>query len=60
MNYPGRAGAHANTAFALILADSCARVVNDRDMRGLTAERAPDWFDLDRPAQVWEPVPPTP
>jgi hypothetical protein len=40
MTYPVRAGTHANTAFALILAERYARVVDDREMRALMTERA--------------------
>ncbi|MFE8583337.1 DUF2891 domain-containing protein [Sphingomonas sp. NCPPB 2930] len=55
MTYPVRAGTHANTAFALVLADRYARVANDQAMRGAMIERAHHWFGADRQAQVWEP-----
>lgn len=55
MTYPVRAGTHANTAFALILAERYARVVDDREMRALMTERARAWFGKDRQAQAWEP-----
>lgn len=55
MTYPVRVGTHANTAFALILADRYARVVQDIDMRKLMAQRARAWFGHDRRAPAWEP-----
>jgi len=55
MTYPVRAGTHANTAFALVLADRYARVVGDAALRELMAERARCWFGTDRAAPAWEP-----
>ncbi|MEP9400482.1 DUF2891 domain-containing protein [Sphingomonas sp. VNH70] len=55
MTYPVRAGTHANTAFALVLADRYARVVGDAALRELMAERARCWFGTDRSAPAWEP-----
>lgn len=55
MTYPIRNGTHANTAFALVLADRYARVTHDETMRALMMERARAWFGADRGAQVWEP-----
>lgn len=55
LSYPVRAGTHANTAFALILADRYARVCGDGRMQTLMAERANQWFGADRAAQAWEP-----
>ncbi|WP_413061559.1 DUF2891 domain-containing protein [Sphingomonas carotinifaciens] len=55
LTYPVRIGTHANTAFALVLADRYARVVNDRALRGQLTSRARDWFGADRAAQAWEP-----
>ncbi|MFT3978316.1 MAG: DUF2891 family protein, partial [Sphingomonas bacterium] len=51
LTYPVRAGTHANTAFALVLAARYA----DEGLRALLAERARDWFGADRDAQAWEP-----
>lgn len=55
MTYPVRAGTHANTAFALVLADRYARVVGDEPLRDRMAEHARRWFGGDRGAQAWEP-----
>jgi hypothetical protein len=55
MTYPVRAGTHANTAFALVLAERYARVVGDAALRQGMAERAQHWFGADRAAQAWEP-----
>jgi len=55
LTYPVRAGTHANTAFALVLADHYARIAGDEPMRALMAERAQAWFGADRAAQAWEP-----
>ncbi|WP_287977251.1 DUF2891 domain-containing protein [Sphingomonas sp.] len=55
MTYPVRAGTHANSAFALVLADRYARVAGDAAMRDAMAERAQLWFGRDRQAQAWEP-----
>ncbi|KQM88747.1 hypothetical protein ASE67_03195 [Sphingomonas sp. Leaf23] len=55
MTYPVRAGTHANTAFALVLAERYARVIGDAALRQGMAERAEHWFGADRGAQAWEP-----
>ena len=55
MTYPVRVGTHANTGFALVLADRYARVAGDTDLRNLMAARAGHWFGDDRAAQPWEP-----
>ena len=55
LTYAVRAGTHANTAFALVLAERYARVTKDVALRDLLAARAQDWFGEDRAAQVWEP-----
>ncbi|WP_242416578.1 DUF2891 domain-containing protein [Sphingomonas panni] len=55
MTYPVRVGTHANTGFALVLADRYARVVGDTDLRDLMTARAGHWFGADRDAQPWEP-----
>ncbi|WP_374293325.1 DUF2891 domain-containing protein, partial [Sphingomonas sp.] len=55
LTYPVRVGTHANTAFALVLADRYARVAGDTALGDLMASRARDWFGADRAAQGWEP-----
>ncbi len=55
LTYPVRAGTHANTAFALVLADRYARVSGDVRLRKVMVERAQHWFGSDRVAQAWEP-----
>ncbi|QKR98999.1 DUF2891 domain-containing protein [Sphingomonas sp. CL5.1] len=55
LTYPVRAGTHANTAFALVLAARYAEVTGDASLRALLADRARDWFGADRDAQGWEP-----
>lgn len=55
LTYPVRAGTHANTAFALVLAERYAQVSGDVQMRTLMMERAQHWFGSDRAAQAWEP-----
>lgn len=55
MTYPVRVGTHANTGFALVLADRYARVVGDTDLRAVMRERAQHWFGANRDAQAWEP-----
>ena len=53
--YPVRAGVHANTAFALVLAERHARVTGNTAFRALLRDRAEAWFGQDRAAQAWEP-----
>lgn len=55
MTYPVRVGTHANTGFALVLADRYARVAGDTDLRDLMTARARHWFGADQDAQPWEP-----
>ncbi|MCW6536785.1 DUF2891 domain-containing protein [Sphingomonas lycopersici] len=55
LTYPVRAGQHANTGFALVLAVRYAEVAGDTALRGLLTERAHGWFGADRDAQAWEP-----
>lgn len=55
MTYPVRVGTHANTGFALVLADRYARVAGDTALRASMAQRAEHWFGADRAAQAWEP-----
>lgn len=55
MTYPVRVGIHANTGFAVVLADRYARVTGDTALRELMAERVRHWFGTDRAAQAWEP-----
>jgi hypothetical protein len=50
LTYPIRAGAHFNTAFALILARD-----GDPTVAPLIDERARVWFGEDRDCQAWEP-----
>ena len=51
LTYPIRAGTHANTAFALVLA------ADDPDpaLQALIRARAQDWFGADRDCPAWEP-----
>jgi hypothetical protein len=55
LTYPVRAGVHANTAFALVLAERYATIVGDTGLHALLVERARSWFGADRDAQPWEP-----
>ena len=55
LTYPVRAGQHANTAFALVLAARYAETHGDIALLALFAQRAHDWFGHDRDAQAWEP-----
>lgn len=54
LGYPVRAGTHANTAFALILALDWARD-HDPALAALIEGRARDWFAGDRDCRPWEP-----
>jgi Protein of unknown function (DUF2891) len=54
LTYPIRAGTHANTAFALVLAFGWAEQF-DLALADSIAGRAVDWFGEDRDAQAWEP-----
>jgi hypothetical protein len=55
LTYPIRAGAHGNTAFALILTEEYARLAGGATLLKLMRDRARDWFGNDRDAPVWEP-----
>jgi hypothetical protein len=55
LTYPVRAGTHANTAFALILASHYADAVGDADFKTLCAGRASIWFGDDTDAHPFEP-----
>jgi hypothetical protein len=54
LTYPIRAGTHANTAFALVLALEWAETF-DPEIKELIAARTRDWFGGDRDCQAWEP-----
>ncbi|MDG2532124.1 DUF2891 domain-containing protein [Sphingomonas sp. HITSZ_GF] len=55
LTYPVRAGTHANTGFALVLAGRYAERRGDGDLLALLARRAGDWFGGDADVQAWEP-----
>ncbi len=55
LSYPIRAGAHNNTAFALILTADYARTVGNLDLLRLLADRSRTWFANDAGATAWEP-----
>ena len=54
-DYPVRAGAHTNTAFALRLAFDYAEAFGDAALARLIVERARLWYGGDRAAPAWEP-----
>ncbi|RIV79689.1 DUF2891 domain-containing protein [Pelagerythrobacter aerophilus] len=54
LTYPIRAGAHSNTAFALVLALEWAEQF-DEPLADLIRSRSRHWFAADRDAQAWEP-----
>ena len=54
-DFPVRAGAHTNTAFALRLALDYALTVEDAALTRLVEERANIWYAADQAAQGWEP-----
>jgi hypothetical protein len=54
LTYPIRAGAHGNTAFALVLAIEWAQAF-DASLKELIVSRTRDWFGGDRDCQAWEP-----
>jgi len=54
LTYPIRSGAHANTAFAMVLISEWARA-HDPALLAAMAARAQDWFGADQNAQAWEP-----
>jgi hypothetical protein len=53
--YPVRAGAHANTAFALALGADYARTAADENLLALLEAKARAWYLDDAGAQAWEP-----
>jgi len=55
LTYSVRVGTHANTAFALVLAERYADVANDAALRALLVERAASWFGQDTAVQPLEP-----
>lgn len=54
-DYPVRAGAHGNTAFALLLALDYAQAVRDDAFAGSCREKAQSWYGQDKACQAWEP-----
>jgi hypothetical protein len=54
-SYPVRAGVHANTAFALILALDYASATGDESFASLCAQKARAWYAGDAEMQVLEP-----
>ena len=55
LTFPVRAGTHANTAFALILALDYARTCGDAGLGGAVAAAARRYFAGDAGCQAWEP-----
>ena len=55
LTYPIRAGTHANSAFALSLAEDYARTCGDDGLKRLMTARAHAWYGGDEDAQAWEP-----
>jgi hypothetical protein len=53
--YPVRAGVHANTAFALLLALDYAHTAGNRSFGTLIREKACTWYANDVDCQAWEP-----
>ncbi|HEX4160684.1 MAG TPA: DUF2891 domain-containing protein [Rhizomicrobium sp.] len=53
--YPIRAGVHANTAFALLLALDYAEVTGNVTFAALLREKAIGWYSNDADCQCWEP-----
>ncbi len=53
--YPVRAGTHANTAFALVLALDYAAAFGEESFATLCREKALAWYDADQGCQAWEP-----
>jgi hypothetical protein len=54
-SYPVRAGAHSNTAFALLLARDYAVAARNSSFTGLCADTALRWYRGDRGCPAWEP-----
>jgi len=55
LTYPIRAGTHANTAFALILAFEYADTTNNAAFKAFLAGYARAWFAKDRDTRIFEP-----
>ncbi|MDC0678449.1 DUF2891 domain-containing protein [Sorangium atrum] len=53
--YPVRAGAHTNSAFALVLAQEYAAVKGDERLSLRCVEAARTWYGRDADCQAWEP-----
>ncbi|MFZ1867823.1 MAG: DUF2891 domain-containing protein, partial [Steroidobacteraceae bacterium] len=53
--YPMRAGAHSNTAFALLLAREYAVAARNSGFAGLCGAAALRWYRADRACPAWEP-----
>ena len=53
--YPVRAGVHANTAFAVLLALDFARATGSVYFAALLGEKARGWYVTDAGCQAWEP-----
>jgi hypothetical protein len=53
--YPIRSGAHANTAFALLLALDYAAAAGEGTLAEHCAQHARRWYGEDRGCQAWEP-----
>jgi hypothetical protein len=54
-DYPIRAGAHSNTAFALALAHDFAVAAKEHTFADLLTSKARAWYLSDSDAQAWEP-----
>jgi hypothetical protein len=54
-DYPVRAGAHGNTAFALTLAWDYARTCKNLHLAALIEGRGRLWYGADEACQAWEP-----
>ena len=54
-NYPVRAGTHANSAFALILAMEYAATCGDAPMHTALRQKACSWYADDADCPAWEP-----
>jgi hypothetical protein len=53
--YPVRAGVHANSAFALVLALEFAHITTNAAFAAMLKEKAIDWYNNDANCQAWEP-----
>jgi hypothetical protein len=54
-NYPVRAGVHANSAFALVLAMEYAETCGDAAMLAVLRQKSGAWFGDDADCPAWEP-----